>query len=151
MIETPNTEARFKARLDLWMHANNLMWSRLQPLNYLQVAYFIVSGYLIESRANVNILIPTAVFAVAVFYQTMLLLLVVNERNDRDMQGEILVKKFGFDPTEYSEEGHEQKYGFNKNTHKKLWAVRLGFLMAIFGLWMFVDLAIFLYFFLLAP
>lgn len=52
MIETPNVEARFKARLDLWMHANTLMWSRLQSLNYLQVAYFIVSGYSLQPQCE---------------------------------------------------------------------------------------------------
>lgn len=69
----------------------------------------------------------------------MLLLLVVNERNDGDMQGEILENKFGFDPTEYGKEGQKQKYGFDKRAHDKLWAVRLGFLIAIFGIWVRVS------------
>jgi hypothetical protein len=148
MAETPGPDARFKARIDLWIHSNNTMWSRLQPLYFLQLAYFAISVYLSSGQQGlefVTLILLTAVLLISFFFQGTLLFLVLNEQNDRNIQGELLVREFGFDPTEYSRKGRALKYGFQDSAHNRFWAVRHAGLFAVFGSWMFIDLGIYIY------
>jgi hypothetical protein len=142
-IERTGTDARFKARVDLWMHCNNLMWSRLQPLSFVQVAYFAVSAYIIQG--NLAFYLAMIALMVAAIFTILLLGLSVNERNDRNIQGEILIKEFGFDPTEYSEDGRERKYKLQGQDHARFWIFRLGLLVCIYALWIIIDVAVCLY------
>jgi hypothetical protein len=143
MPENITPDARFKARVDLWMHSNNVLWSRLQPLYFIQIAYFAVSAYVVQHELSIHL--QTAAFSLSLIFQALLLSLAVNEKNDRDMQAKILVKEFGFDPTEYSEKGQTQKYGLVGKAHQIFWWLRFGLFLSIYLLWMLIDLAIYAY------
>jgi hypothetical protein len=143
MPENITPDARFKARVDLWMHSNSLMWSRLQPLYFIQIAYFAVSAYILEHKLSIHL--ESAAFALSLIFQSLLLSLAVNEKNDREMQAKILVTEFGFDPTEYSEKGQSQKYGLTGKAHEIFWWLRFGSFLSIYLLWMLIDLAVYAY------
>jgi hypothetical protein len=83
-IQQVNPDARFKARVDMWMHCNNLMWSRLQPLSFVQVAYFAISAYIVQAKLPSHY--AWLALLLAMLFILLLLGLSVNERNDRNVR-----------------------------------------------------------------
>jgi hypothetical protein len=55
------------------------------------------------------------------------------------------VKEFGYDITEYSEEGRKRKYKLQGQAHDRLWTFRLGLLGAIYVMWIAIDIVVFAY------
>jgi hypothetical protein len=124
--------ARFRAHVDLWMHSNNLMWTRLQPLYFIQASYFAVVLFL-SNKPEDHSLIWVALGISAVMH-SFLIVLVVNERQDRNKQGLLIWREFGFDVTEYRliKDGLLERF---------MWFLR-GFLLVvvIYGGWWVIDL-----------
>src|ERR1700730_5429199 len=133
-------DARFKARVDLWIFSNGMIWRLFQPLYFVQTAFFGLSLYVIHNRLSG--VIELASFAIVLLLQFLLLGIVLNAKNDRDIQGEILVRDFDFDPTEYSSAGRAKKFGLQGKFHNLFWLLRHMSLAGIYIIWMLIDVAV---------
>jgi hypothetical protein len=98
MSNEPSKDARLKSLTDLWIHANNLMWNRLQTLYFIQVAFFAVASYGRGSRSPL-IIIAAGIFAL--ISQVYLLIVVLNDRKFRDSYGSRVNDEFGIDLLNY--------------------------------------------------
>jgi hypothetical protein len=93
MAEESLDQFRRKAHFDLWLHQNNLFWSRFQLLYYLQGAYFLVVGAGDLQRPFVF-----AALVTIVFFTSYLWIVLNQDRSHRNWHRHVLMNDFGFDP-----------------------------------------------------
>jgi hypothetical protein len=93
MVETPDNEFRRKACFDLWMHQNNLLWSRFQLLYIVQGSFFLAVPALKNTPIFIGIALLLTLYLTGWLYNT-----VDQDRRLRNDWAEILKKEFNFDP-----------------------------------------------------
>jgi hypothetical protein len=137
LMSHDNPNDRFKARVDLWMHCNTLLWSRLQPLYFIQAAFFALATYLLQSQNSFDgkhIIWIALIFAVPL--HIVLIMLALNERADRERQGNALWDEFEFDITTYS---------IRKPHQRVILFFRACIVASIFIIWLGIDFVVALY------
>lgn len=131
---------QFKSRTDLWIHCNNLMWSRLQPLFFIQAAYFAVAAYLAKSNSKELLLYA---FLITLLFLIYLTVVVFADRTHRDRHGMFIYNEYGIDLLNYE-----------KNDRKTLLSRVVGCLdktaraVILYGLyysWAVIDLLVMIY------
>jgi hypothetical protein len=86
-------EFQRKSHFDLWMHQNQLFWSRFQLLNFIQIAYFlIISAIRSEKHYVWTAFGPTLLLLVWLFSTTD------QDRRLRNWHASMLKTKYAFDP-----------------------------------------------------
>ena|ERR1700731_812528 len=93
MSETPDREFRRKACFDLWMHQNNLFWSRFQLLYVVQGSFFLAVAALKNTPLFIGIALLMTLYLTGWLYST-----VDQDRQLRNRWAEILKTEFNFDP-----------------------------------------------------
>src|SRR5262245_46434196 len=91
-------EARLKAYTDGWIHQNTLMWSRLQPLYFVQISYFALVTY---TAAKGHFVATGLLILITWLLIGYIACLVAGDRGYRDAHGEKLYQEFKIDILEY--------------------------------------------------
>jgi hypothetical protein len=103
MDEKPTPDARLKAHVDLWIHGDRLVWSRLQLVYFVQFAFFSVAGYM---RENDRLVIASCMLAV--FLHLYILIIVHFDAQFRDKHADILLDRYELDANKYGLERLEK-------------------------------------------
>jgi hypothetical protein len=93
MNKQSDREFQRKAYLDLWLHQNQLFWSRFQLLYIIQGAFFVVVSTIRSEKPLINIALGITLVFMAWLYSTL-----DQDRRLRNSHARILKVKFGFDP-----------------------------------------------------
>jgi hypothetical protein len=108
--DEPTTDTQFRARIDLWMHCDDLLWSRLKQLYLIQAGYFALTAYLLQrEHPSDSKYIMWIALAFIVPLHMVLIMLALNERGDREAQGNALWDNYGFNITTYSVRNPRQR------------------------------------------
>lgn len=122
---------RPKLHLDLWIHQNQLFWSRFQLLYIIQAGFF-----LILAAVRPSPVFTAVVVFVAYYFLIWLYFTIDNDRRLRNHHAAVLRQEYGFEPVPTP---LVARFGVSP----AFWEI--AFQLAIFGVFAVVDLVAVLY------
>ena len=93
MSERPDREFQRKAHFDLWLHQNQLFWSRFQLLYIVQASFFVIIATIRSERLLVYVALGVTLIFMAWLYSTL-----DQDRRLRNFHARKLKDDYGFDP-----------------------------------------------------
>jgi hypothetical protein len=93
MDEKSDQDFKRKAHFDLWLHQNQLFWSRFQLLYIIQGAFFIIISTIKSEKSLIYIALAVTLVLMAWLYSTL-----DQDRRLRNHHAHKLKVQFKFDP-----------------------------------------------------